>query len=372
MDPDANWLVAAGLNECHLIVGDRGCDGVAIVGSPVAEIWASESGDFPVWLRDKLVALRITADETQRLSELFVAARIGALGRIRPVIPASVATKLVFLPVSSAKAFAVPWKEGHLVVVTLGLFELLRTHAVNSMWAARLSQVEQRLGTPLAAARATLDLLNLRSLLFLLGALPLLQIEAGLPEEMRGGGWRAAELTTLFVMLHEIGHASYKSLSRHERDSWARGGGATNVVEEEELSEGKLEELYADDFALRCLPAELAAPTVHASLIFFTLLGYLEATGFLQAREHPLAINRLAALSSRCDPGASRAIQMQLRSMEQTRTKLAELRVRGVEKRLDNLVQLARLWEEKADWRASVKAVCTLAAQLPEGPDDAW
>lgn len=363
MNPNAGWIVAADIYDCRLIMGESGRDDLARL--QVARMWASEGGDFPVWLRDKLAGLSITAAETQKLSEIFVADRMRSLGRIRPQLPDAVSTKLVLLPMGSAKAFAAPWNEGHIIVITLGLFELLRSHAVNSMWSETLLKVERRAQTRLTTARSTLDLLNLRSLLFLLGAMPLSSIDEDIPREMLDGGWRVAELTTLFVMLHEVGHIHYKQLSQAEKLAWAHRHDERTLAEKEALTAGKLEELYADEFVLSCLPPELATSAVHASLVFFTLLGFLEASGFLEAREHPLAINRVATLAAHSGPSDFRALELQLQSMEQTRAKLAGLKTHGSEKRLHQLVRLAEVWEEAVDWRGAVRAVCTLAIALP-------
>ncbi|MEM9998058.1 MAG: hypothetical protein AAF809_10195 [Bacteroidota bacterium] len=295
---------------------------------------------------------------------VFVEERLRALGRLSPTIPSSAEARLLFLPVREPTAAATSWKNGYLALFTLGLFELLRTHATASVWAGMLANVESHLGTTLEQGRRVRDYLNLRTLLYFCGRSSLPNLEAVVSPAVRTKGLVSAEAACLFVILHEYGHAAYGALDRSGREQFAA---SVRLVTPEELNSAKLEELYADRFALTCIPTAAHGVLIHASTLFFTLQAFAEEHGLARSDYHPSAKNRLAALLSYAE-GAKHTEDLDLGPATRQFAKLGSPKeAEGVGRqaafghRLDGLEHVADALEASLGWRESVASVCRLA-----------
>lgn len=357
-----SWIEAATREDCQDLLQAEGPGS----GDRRDAFFAAEGHDFPASIRHRLIAGGLSGEEVAAVTRHFVDARLAALGRIRPVLPEQLRARLVFVPEAAATAFAAPWRDAHLLLITAGLFEALRAHAITSVLASRLETVERRAGTQLSFGRRAIDYLNLRSVLFLAGKAPLEPIDRMVPEEVRDGGWRIAEVATLFVILHELGHARYASLDESERAAFSS---LVRLRQSELLNPSKIEELYADRFALGCFDSELSGPVIHASLVLFSLLGFLDAGGFLPGRSHPLAINRLGALIDLHDAKttgfeARDAPARQLEVMEQSREVLADIRGREPAPRLGRLVMVAETIKAHLDLETAIRGVIELERSL--------
>lgn len=331
-------------------------------------IFAVQSPDFPARIR-KTIGTDFSPHEIIRLSERFVESRLNALGTIRPSSHDSAPAKVLFLPVHEPTASATPWQDGYLAVVTAGLLELLQTHGIASVWANRLSDVERHLGQPLPLARRARDYINLRSLLYFCGHPPLLNLSEVVPDELRDMGMRIAELACLFIILHEYGHACYGTLAKGEKDAFAS---RVQTQTPEELNPWKLEEFFADQYAVRCLEPGLAEPAVHASLLFFSLLAFAESHALIRSDRHPTATNRLAALiaysaqragtpSAHLTPPARQLDRFQrMRTTAHPASALSPEKIRQME-------MVADLMEKDLNWREAVASICVLHQELLSG-----
>jgi hypothetical protein len=355
-----NVLEPVSLDDCRHLFSETG-------STSASSLFSANSPDFPDAVRREILLSRCSPEEIAKLSALFVEDRTQALGKIQPVLPDSLKTSLLFVPTSKVSAFAVAGKNGYVALTTAGLYDLLRAHCVNSVWSACLDRIEKKLGTSLASARAVEEYLHLRSILFLAGRGTIPLIEDAVSVEVRNVGWRLAEASLLFIVLHEYGHAHYARMDGGDKDAFAN---SICLRVKEELTATKVEEFFADRFALDCFSPELVGPMLHASTVFFSLRGAIEAAGFAQGQSHPLALNRLWALSEcardKIDSQKYKkyAVGSQLMNMERMWSAMTSFRGDGSESLLKRLTELAQKRETEVDLPVVISGVSALEKYL--------
>jgi len=355
-----NVLEPVSLKDCKYLLSET--DSIS-----ASNLFSVTSPDFPDAVRREILLSKCSPEEIAKLSALFVADRTRALGKIRPALPESLKASLLFVPSSKVAAFAVPGKAGYVMLTTAGLYDLLRAHCVNSVWSTHVDRLEKRLGVPLTSARAVEEYLNLRSILFLAGRGTIHLIEDAVSEEVRNAGWRLAEVALLFIVLHEYGHAHYALMNEEDKAVFAS---SLRLRVMEELTATKIEEFFADRFALDCFGSELAGPIAHAAVAFFSLRSAIEAAGFARGNSHPLALNRLWALSERArskmgnkdykmDP-----VESQLMNMERMWSSTASLRGDSSDSLLKRLINLADEREKEVDLPVVISGISAMEEHL--------
>ncbi len=267
-----------------------------------SHIFAIDSPDFPVSVRSGVISSGLSARQIADISYEFASTQREVLGKIIPVLPEDLDARLIYLPISEVSAFSVTQGGRYIVVVTAGIYDLLRTHSVNSILANRIESLVHKTKKTIPEAQKMMRILNLCTVLFVTKKLSgLLLTEDYACQNIIEAGWRIAEVSLLFVILHEFGHAHYAKLSDEQKELFSND---IQLHVNEELTKTKIEEFYADRFALSCLNPELSGPFIYASLVFFVIRAFIEAAGAVRGESHPLAVNRIWFLLRNCQLNA--------------------------------------------------------------------
>lgn len=336
-------------------------------GNSTSHIIAADSPDFPIAIRSEVLASGMSPKQLSQLSQDFVASQRQALGKIIPNLPDSLNARLIYLPITPVAAFAVADKNSHLVVITSGLYDLLRSHSINSVFIERMEKSPIQTGELFTEAEKIVKILNLCTVLFMSKRLPSpLFIEEHINDDIVQAGCRLAEVSLLFVILHEFGHAHFKTLCPEQISEFGQN---IQLKIPEQLTETKIEEFFADAFALGCLDKDLSGPLIHASLVFFVVRAFVEASDMAGSDSHPLAINRIWQLINCCDPAAQNyhswtsGILRQMETTTEFNTDITELYGNQPKAALDELAVYAKtqIDTNKASWLATLS---TLSGQL--------
>lgn len=295
-------LRAASVEDCQQFLNSTQASENNSFQANISNIIASDSPDFPLAIRHQILSHNISPKLLNDISKEFVRVQTQALGKIVPQFPDSVNASLIYLPIMSISAFAIRQQQTHLVVITEGLYELLRAHSVNSLFADRFEKQQRHEQLQRQEIEKIIKILNLSCILFMSGRLPEpIRIERHIAEDIVAAGYRLAEVALLFVILHEFGHVHFWQQSPAEITHFEH---AIQIHTQEEITQTKIEEFYADAFVLTCLTEELAGPMIHASQVFFTIRAFIEACDLTAGDNHPLAINRLWHLIQRFESQA--------------------------------------------------------------------
>ena len=229
-------------------------------------LFAVPARDLPPYIASTLAEKQLAVADVAALTDAFVQERLKRLGRLAGEPRDHPPGGVMFLPVGDVLAYHLPHEEKHYAVFSLGFFELLRYHGALSAWRSLIDSISTEIGAGLNQAETAERYLVLQGLRFLLGRSSLPDIGAVLSPDIRRKGDILAEAAAAFVMLHEVGHGKFAGLNEGERRAFAM---TVMLARDEDLNAYKIEEFFADDYALSCFPAAARPLIIQASFVFF-------------------------------------------------------------------------------------------------------
>lgn len=325
------------------------------------KLFSAPSPDFPGTILENqdLSRLSISSDDIVRLSTAFVEQRMAAFGGLTLEHDASFDCPVLFLPVKSVMALHYPIEDRYYCVVTLGLMELLKYHATVSVWQSQMLKLQKVFGVAFEQVSTTERFFNLRSLMFLAGFGTLPRLEQAVTPFIRRRAAVIAEVVLTFVLLHEVGHGKYTTLGENARQ---RHRESISLKHEEELNASKIEELFADEYALSRFPGALQSAAIQASMTYFQLLNFLEAAGFKDGRSHPSALNRIVNLISTSSPSGDSydewlpILEDECNKMKSFYYKLRKIRRKAGLQTEAFFSEIKTSFPEGVDWQKTVQA----------------
>ena len=328
----------------------------------IKRLFASPSPDLPGSIREaeELPQLSISSDEAIRLSAAFVESHVSALGKLIPRRDPELRCPILFMPIKNPLALHYPIDKSHYCVLSLGLTELLTHQSTVSVWQSQMRNLQSQLGATLEQVSLTAQFFNFRSLMFLKGYGTLPRLEEEVAPSIRRRGAVLAQVAIAFVMLHEIGHGKYATLGtaarEHHRESIKLN------YPETPFNASKVEELFADTYALSRFPSDAQGPVIQASTTFFNLLNYLEIAGFIGESTHPSSINRVFNLihnSSAANNPSEDWLPLLEKELEKMRSfirRLREWRRQSDTEPASFFAEIEAYLSKRVDWRQTVRA----------------
>lgn len=266
------------------------------------------AGAFPASVPVGWTRLRsggVSSADITALSETFLSQRLNASRRILGTAAyAEPAAKFILLPVKHLIALAWTQDGPACITVSVGLLEVLRaecrTALLHSYFTRLISNpaAMELLGRKAASVRRMGELLfqylHACTVLYFFEPGHLPDVDALLSARVREKVTITLEAALIFLLLHELGHVHAR------RETRPLALPLASVVSEfvlpEVLDARKEEELLADQFALGQVPREFQLHLVHGATFLLNIHNYVERFAGKAPQDHPLSVNRLAAL----------------------------------------------------------------------------
>lgn len=253
----------------------------------------------------------IGADDVARLSQVFLQDRRRCMrGVLGPQAYAMPDVDFVFFPVVEgfASTFIDRTQDRTTVLLSLGLIETLRLGCAAGQLASAVDRLERDvdLARELGADRQRTMVRQLRLMTQYFNACAVMHFKH--PSRLPGAASLLDDVTRhrvdvtleavlMFILLHELGHVAFHRDPVLAASTMSQGAHLVwEFAVPETPNAAKEEEFFADAHALRCVPAAFALPLVHAATFFLHLHNYVESTAPAGPTDHPVAVNRIAAL----------------------------------------------------------------------------
>jgi hypothetical protein len=271
-------------------------------------------------VRSRILKHGVTPDELSRLSASFIDERLECWGSLYQPNETLPDLELAFAPVAEAYVGYGSGARHPVLLITLGMYELLRYHCVVSIWSSWAQTLVTRCD-PAQSRDLSLvrGYLNLCSVLFLceIGTLP--RIEAEIGKNQLDNGHRLAESTLLYLILHEMGHIAWERMSGTERHAFAAELNAKGLAD---VSEHHVKEHFCDVSVFNHVPEDARGAMIIASQALLNISNYCEAHNLLRHQaSHPPASQRIRAMQlwSGCSNHWKRSIDRIVDSAESIR-----------------------------------------------------
>ncbi len=313
----------------------------------------------------KLKGCKVSLDDISRLSQAFLEdRRLQMKGVLGEGAYATHGVHFAFFPVVDSFASTFIDSDSTTVLLSLGLVEALRLGCAAGQLESAIAtlQNDPALVRELEPARFEGMVNTLRSMTQYFNACAVLHFKEPkrlpdatglLDDATRHRVDVTLEAVLMFLLHHELGHVDFRRSSRP-------GDVGPHLVWEfavpESSNSAKDEEFYADAYALRCVPSEFALPMVHAATFFLHLHNYVDAASAVPPTDHPLCVNRIAALYALATD-ASNPEDIGHRAVAQAVASGADLWTR--QERVFSLPALRRFVNrmEQVDWRPAQEAL---------------